>query len=390
MRLGYFAREMAKRGHHVVLLTCALPGTVPDTASDTVLSERLREHDWATPLVLAVQPRLTLILKLIRENRLPALARRALTLWQFLRHGGVFADWQIPALPVLADLAREFCPELVWATFGNTSNLFLARSLAQRAKCSWLMDIKDNWEVFVPFGLRRLIAWRVRGAAGWTTNAAAHAEIAARWLRQPNPLVVYSGVADDFYVEQRKSAALPVTLLLVGSTYSEDAVATYLIAVAGWLETLPKPDLARIRFVYAGSDTVRLNRALKVTALPCKVEVLSNRSIRELAWLAQNAFANSYLRYATTFHHKLLELLVCGRPVICYPGEALESMRLVALTDTLFLPCDSIEDLRRSLAQAWDARSLGRKPNDQLPWRWENFAGELEELFESTIYGQLA
>ena len=157
MRLAYFAREMACRGHQVVLLTCALPGSTAADPTGPSLTEQLKAHDWTRPMVVAIPPVRRRALDLIRHNRVPAIFRRPMTAWQFVIHGGMFADWHKAAECAIAQLSEEFRPDVVWGAFGNTTNLSIARQLARRARCPWVADIKDSWTAFVPRGLRRQV-----------------------------------------------------------------------------------------------------------------------------------------------------------------------------------------------------------------------------------------
>lgn len=387
MRLGFFAKAMARRGHQVVLLTCALPDSTQFDGAETHLADRLRKHDWATPLIIAVKPLRRRTLELIRENHLPNAGRRTLTLWQFLVHGGVSADWQVPAERTATRLAKEFKPDLVWATFGNTSTLVLAKSLARHAGCPWLMDIKDNWKTYVPKGLRHLMAWRFWSAAGWTSNAVRHQEIAAHWLKLPRYQIIYSGVADVFFRRQPQPDGQPARsdLLLVGSTRARTGLDVYLAAVAQWLSGLADAERAQVRFVYAGSDVDRVRASLQTSPLPCKTELLAQLSLADLAQLAQRAFANSYLVGQSGFHHKLLELLACGQPLVCYPSESPESLRLAAQIETNFASCQSVAELRDALADAWARRDAVHPTSAPPPWRWDDFAEELERFFRSVL-----
>lgn len=384
MRLGYFAKAMAKRGHQVVLLTATLPDASSGDHADGALSERLRNHDWTAALVVAVKPRRRRTLELIRRNRVPPPIRRALTLSQFLMHGGVFADWQVPAMPVARQIAREFRPELAWGTFGNTSTLVATQAVAHNANCPWVMDVKDPWANFVPAGLRRWIAWRFRDAVGWTANSERHQYIAERWLHQNLSKVLYSGVADAFYVRCTPAASAKHDLVLVGSTYDDDNLHAYLATIAAWACDLPQAERDALRFVYAGSDTALVASALRDARLPCETFVTNQLPIDELADLTRNAFVNSYLRtpVATGFHHKLLELLVCGRPVICYPDESRESMRLAAKVETNFASCGTPSSLRQALVTAWSQRVTGPTATRVPAWRWADFCADLEEFLQ--------
>jgi hypothetical protein len=195
MRLWYFAQAMARRGHEVILLTGASPTIAASPQRAVEISKMLAGHDWSKPFVLEVVPSAMWSVDVVRRNAVPAIVRKALTAWSFVVRGGVFADWTRPAYAIAKELTEVFRPDLVWATFGNTSNLALAQRVAQYSKCAWVADIKDSWSAFIPAALRSFMAWRFRNAAGVTANAQHHLQVAARWLHFRRSCVVYSGVA---------------------------------------------------------------------------------------------------------------------------------------------------------------------------------------------------
>jgi hypothetical protein len=381
MRLGRFAQELARRGQQVALLTSALPGVATVDPSGPTLSKWLAGHDWRQPLVVAVPAVRRRTLELIRQNRVPGVLRRALTLWQFIAYGGVFADWQVAATRAAAQLAEEFRPEMVWGTFGNTTNLSIAQQLAHRAGCPWAMDIKDNWAAFTPGALRRPMAWRFRDASGWTSNSRHHQQVAQRWLRSFRTEVIYSGVADDFF-ERAAGAheAERLRLLLVGGIYDDARLRSFLAAVRAWMAGLPPSERCSAVFTYAGSDSDRVIAALRVVPIPCATHVHSQLTISDVAGLATASFATAYLRASFTFHQKLLELLVCGRPLICYPGESAESKALASETNTLFASCETEAEVGDALSAAWARRKEDVRGIRFPPWRWADFAESLESF----------
>jgi len=380
MRFGYFAREMARRGHQVVLLTSPLPGSESGHPAQPELAERLQSALWTQPLVVAVPPSRRLVLEMIRQNTVPTLVRRALTAGQLLVHGGMFADWHKAVGDTIARLADNFRPHVVWGTFGNTTNLMITRQLARRAGCPWVADIKDNWKTFVPRGFRRHIAWRLRDAAGWTTNSRHHRDIASRWFGRQPAEVIYSGVAAEFFRRDASDCAERRQLLLLGGIYDDTRLATYVGAVREWLETLPPLERTTVTFAYAGTDGQRVRAALTRTRLPCEVRILGYQSVAQLAETARASFANTYLFATFGFHHKLLELLVSGRPVICYPGEHAESMELASKSATMFAACTTQRDLVDALTSAWQQRNDRGESAGAPPWRWSDFAVGLEQF----------
>ena len=386
MRLFHFANAMAQRGHQVVLLTGAPPNGTIVNASHGNLALQLDAHDWSKPMVLSVTPLPDRLLRAMRAGLLPALLRKVMTAWQFIVHGGVFPDWTRAAKPIVSQLATMFAPDLVWATFGNTSNLILGQSLAGQAKCPWVMDVKDSWIAFVPRGLRRLMAFRCRDANGLTSNAEYHLQIARKWFRQPRTAVIYSGVVDAFYAarQEPKQTSQETTILLVGSTYSQVVLAQFVAAFKLWRDGLA--DGSTMRLHYAGSDDERVLAMLQAAGLSDISEVYKQLPLPELARLVRNAAAVCYLWAPFTFHHKLLELLVVGAPVISYPGEHVESLRLASECATPFFPCRDVNQLTAAFDRALAFDSFGTPSANMPVWRWSDFALTLEQFFQAHIH----
>lgn len=384
MRLGNFATAMAKRDHQVVLLTSALSRRASRNWSNLDIQDALSRHNWSKPLILDVSPQTLWYLEAVRRGALPSAVRRMLTAWSFIWNGGTFADWSMQAQIAGFYLIRYFKPDAVWATFGNTSNLRLAQSIAGRAHCPWVIDIKDNWSSFVPAGLRRFMAWRFRDAAGITSNALHHLSIAERWLHNAPKCVIYSGVADSFYEPQSYSIfPRQWEVLLVGSIYSQDRLLQFMQGLQSWLRELSPDERTSIRFVYAGSDTARVNRTLSKVDLGCETEICDQLSIDQLAQRVQRTFVNCYLWAPFTFHHKLLELLTAGRPVVAFPGEHQESKGMAANSVTSFNVCNDEAELLRVLHGAWSVRHEAVLDRNNRPaWRWSDFAPKLEAFLE--------
>lgn len=386
MRVGNFAREMANRGHQVVVLTSPVEGSAMFGPERNDIGQSLTSHDWTRPLVVAVPPGRRWALEQIRHGTLPSALRRALTLSQFVAHGGVFADWHRAAIPAMNRLADAFKPDLIWGTFGNTTNLAIAQQIARRVGCPWVMDIKDSWTVFVPRILRRPLAWRFRDAAVRTGNSYFHQEIAQQWFARIPTTVIYSGVADEFFDSTEcVSGSGRYQLLLVGSVYDGVRLRSYLKAVRTWLESISETERQSVTFAYAGSDSGHVHRALKDISLPCQLHIMEQRDISDFALVARASFANSYLTASFTFHHKLLELLACGRPLICYPSERTESKMLASHSTTAFASCSSEGELRDALAAAWAIRRQPCAVGDPPPWRWGDFAVDLEKCFQNCL-----
>lgn len=387
MRLGCFARAMSKRGHQVVLLTGVPPIGKPHSLSADRIAEDISQHNWSEPFVLAVAPEKMWAVDAVRYGTVPTLLRRALTAWLFVVRGGVFPDWTQAASVAATKLVRVFQPDLVWATFGNTSNLSLAQGIAQRANCPWIMDIKDNWKAFVPAGLRHYMAWRFRDAVGTTANAKHHLDVAARWFPFKQSRVVYSGVSEAFFDGPSIAPiANKLEIMLIGSTYDANHLAVFIAALRDWLAHLQPDERSRIRFVYAGSDVARVRIAVAKIGLECETDLCGQLTVDDLARRVQRAFVNCYVWAPFGFHHKLLELLVAGRPVIVFPGEHAESLALVASCSTPFHLCETPMQLQDAIQKAWAMCHTELPSNRVAPqWRWDDLALGLDSFFVERV-----
>lgn len=384
MRLFFFARAMSRFGHQVLLLTDEDPtGVTSPLRPGCGIADAISSHNWSEPFVLAVPATSMWSTEAARHGRLPIFLRKVVTAWHFIAHGGVFPDWTLAVERRLSEVLGAFSPELVWATFGNTSNLALAQAVARAVRCPWIADIKDNWETFVPAPLRQYMAWRFRDAIALSANAEHHLAIARRWHEQEMAEIVYSGVADCLFDD---ASGIPSTdgryLLLLGATYSESVLDDYLLGVRQWLGNAAPAVRTEFRIRYAGSDEALVRRAILRAGLEGISQVDGQLPLDRMARLAKGAFACSYLWAPFTFHHKLLELLVAGRAVIAFPGEHDESRCLAKGISTPFYVCSDQDALCAALQASWlsDVAEGGRQ-RVAPAWRWGDFAEDLEALF---------
>lgn len=386
MRLSHFAHALAELGHEVILLTASLPSENSGDVGGS-LADVISTHCWSHPLHISVTPTFDRSLKLIRTGQCAVPLRRCLTFWYLACRGGVFDDWVEPCRAYVRTLCSVFNPHLAWGTFGNTSNLFLAQLIGRTARCPWLIDVKDNWCAFIPTGLRHFLAWRFRDAAGYTSNATHHESIAAPYLRQRRKRVIYSGVAPEFLRREPDADAVASReLILVGGTYSKETLIAFLSEFGRWLR-LNGDRCEGIRFVYAGTDRDRVRNVIADIALKCDIELADYLPLKELAKRCRKAWANCYIRAPFTFHHKLLELLSCGRPLISYPEEAGESLALARHFTTPFISCGDPSALTRAFDYAWERRDQPARPQTVTQWTWNHLAQSLAVFFSEVRSG---
>ncbi|WP_148277104.1 glycosyltransferase family 4 protein [Methylocystis sp. SC2] len=387
LRVSSFARAMARRGHGVVVLSPTYePEDVPVAPQD--LAALLQSHDWAAPLFVTAPPEMVPHIEASRNENAPAPLRRMLTAYLLAFEGGVHGDWERGARPLARALAAEFRPDAVWAVFGNASTLVVAQKLARAAGASWFMDIKDNWEIYTPAAVRGLMTRRFKDAAGYTSNAYLHADIAARFLPHRRT-ILYSGVADVMAAPPDAEARSDRFLLtLVGSTYRDEMLAHFLSGLQRWLTTLTSSDRQKVSLRYVGIARSAVDRVLSRANVSCATETSGNIPHAELAQLCQSAAANCYLWAPYGFHHKLLELLSTRRPVISFPGEHDESCRLSREVKGELIVCSDEEKLIAAfdaIWRRWGAGDISANACDISRLNWDAGAEKLEKFLQSAL-----
>lgn len=348
LRVSRFADALARKGHQVVLLTATLQGDALPKSPDKVCLE-LEMHDWSRPYHLACLPRPDRWLTALRSGRLPKAVRRFIILWYYLFSTGIFNDWVEGTRPYWLPLVKAFQPHVTWGTFGNTDTWAVARGIASLAHIPWVMDIKDGWDPFIPSVLRNHLARRFQDAAALTVNSRFQANLAQRWFRH-EPVIIYSGVP-SFFLKRESTDILRegFRLTLVGSTYSEENLGRFLAGIRDWLLDLNPSDRRKVTFTYAGGDTGRVKQAGRVLDGLCRMEIHHYLVLEKLFELCRTSTVNAYLWSPTTFHHKLVELLCCGRPIITFPGETAEALQLADQVQGNLYPCRNGKELKASL-----------------------------------------
>ncbi|THD37165.1 MAG: glycosyltransferase family 1 protein [Sphingomonas sp.] len=387
LRVASLARAMAARGHSVLMLAPAPRGAAADE-TEVALAERIRSHAWCEPLLVerALQPKA--LLSLQRSASTPGVVRRALTAGLILTQGGVQGDWVAGARPVYDTIAGEFRPGIVWANFGNLSNLVVGQQLAARARAPWAIDFKDNFANYVPAGLHKPLARRFRNAVAVTTNAVLHGDAAGRWFRQPRT-VIYSGVAPDMVASHTSLPRADRFLVtLVGSAYDTGNLQRFVGALAGWVARGGESRARETLFRYAGAQHADVTDVVERSGLACEATVTPNIPHGELADLCHDAGANCYTWAAFGFHHKALELMACRRPVIVFPGEHPETIDLAKRVAGDLDVCRNEEQLASAFDRAyalWRERRPAAPDLDISGVSWDAGAAQLENIFARAV-----
>lgn len=382
VRAWRFACELAGMGHRVVLLTATRPGTDQGPPQSVAAT-----HDWREPLVLAPAA----FAGTAPTWRL-AVLRKVRTFWQMLRHGGYHVAWSNAAVAATEQLAPVFRPQVMWATVGKMESAFVARRLSRSLGVPWVLDLKDNWELYVPVPLRGAMARRLSGWCAVTANAGSTGADARRWHRA-EPQVVYSGVDDAFFGAADTHVATGsegdgrFVVNLIGSLYFSDQLQEVLCGIDHWSQRLSEADRARVQVRYIGGDTAMFTQAVQVTKLSVSSHAGGYVAIEQMAAAARSAAVNMYITHTGSFHHKLLELLASGRPVMAFPNESSESRALAAQVEGELIEPGNQEGVAAAL-DAIHRHWCSDRPRhahcaDQSPalrYSWNAQARQLEEV----------
>jgi glycosyltransferase involved in cell wall biosynthesis len=362
VRAGRFGDELAKLGHRVVLLCAAAEGDA------SLPGDQVRTHDWTRPYVLATEATSSSAGSPGRG----ALLRRIETMSRMVMVGGYQASWVRSAVNAMVPRAGDFRPDVIWATFGKMEAVVAARRLAHRLKVPWVLDLKDDWELYVPRGLRRVMALRTRGWVALTANSELIRDRARIWQRD-EATVVYSGVDDVFFERDHPTPNDTFTINLIGGLYFADRVLGLLDGIGRWVDRLTAADRVRVQVCYLGGDLARFETCVATSRRGFEARAMGYLPTGQMASACRRAAVNAYVVHDSGFHHKLLELLACGRPLIAYPAERAESRRLAAeVQGELLEPADpeSVAQALDAVHQRWEARrhsSHNRSP-ERYSW----------------------
>ena len=120
----------------------------------------------------------------------------------------------------------------------------------------------------------------------------------------------------------------------------------------------------------------------------CDIDIQGYRPLPDLFEALRNSRANLYVRSPKTlFHHKLIELLSCGRPVLSIHQESEEARRIAAEIGGMLSGCASSDQLAFQLDAAW--RSVEFIPPNKKAmsrYTWDAQAEVLEQVLERVIF----
>jgi hypothetical protein len=377
-----FACAFAALGHQVILLTETL-GDNSANVSPKNLPTMLEQHDWSKPYYLSIEPIPNRMLSRLRDGKFGLFTRKTLIAYSYFFKNGLYEDWQCGAEPYLLPLYYAFAPENIWASFGNTGVWNIAQRLSRLTGCPWVADIKDNWQNFIPFGLRKLVASRFKSADHMTSFSKSHLAEADQWFEQ-NKTAIYSGFDNAILDTHMPVLNDAFEILLTGSVYGEDDFQTLVCGLEHWLRNRnPKK---KVRFVYAGNDHQRVHAGVQNLSSLCKIDIKKFIDMDDLVVAQKRADINAYIRLPSRFHfhHKSIELMAAQKPIICFPMEVDETIDIIRRVGGVLYSCGTIEDVSMGFDLAYE-NSNEKKTNLNLSeYSWQGQATALEKILEST------
>ena len=363
-------------GHRVVLLVEAYPEDLKVPKVEE-LENNLAQHNWLRPFILPCRAQGSQKARRAREGKGSAISRSATILKSFLVDGGMFPDWQSGAEVYFDTLSRVFLPDVIWATFGNTDSWVLAQKLSRLSNCPWVADFKDNWGAFLPYGLKALMANRFQDAAHMTVLSETQLHDANRWFRGQKT-VLYSGVEPV----SQPSLSPGFRILLTGSIYNTEHLVELVMGLRNWLEI---SQFKGVEFCYAGNEGPVVERISGLLKDFCHRQFLGFMPSDSLAKIQSSVALNMYVyRGSGFFHHKSLELIAAGPPILSYPGESPETRRLASSTGCKLFACESQDQVIDAMNTVASDKYCPNERSFPSQFTWKSRAKVLEDLLRYT------
>lgn len=379
VRMRELAKAVAKRGHHAVLFTTAEKSE--DITDPNNLSRMFQTHDWTKLLSIQCGRKKSFFLKKLRQKSFPGLVKKAIIAFYYLFFFGLARDWSLGSKPYWKTLATHYSPDIIISTFGNTDGLIIAKKIAQLANAPWILDIKDSWEDFIPFGFRRYIARQFSDAACITTLAKFYLIDAEKWFSAIPRQVIYSGFSEKLLDNTTTAFDLKekYQLFLVGSCYNRNHLRILLDGITQFTQH------ARVELHYMGND----QDVETIFSLYRKnFSILNHGQLLFDDYVSQLRTADivCYIHWDLAFHHKSTELLAFQKPIICVPNEHQEAVQLANNSNIPLFQCENADSVTESLIECTE-KNTSQPANIEFlkSLTWDAQAAHLIHCFEQVL-----
>ena len=383
-RMREFSYAITKLGHEVILLTEVFPGKAAEISPEET-RKKIKSHNFKSPLYLSIQPKGHPLIKRLRKKQLPWGIRQVVVICYFLYYKGVFTDWRKGSQIYLHPIADTFKPDLIWATFLNTDAWNIAKDLSKIAKISWVGDIKDPWGIYIPRPLRTFLAKHFDTCLALSTFSKFNSNDVTKWFKAPTT-TIYSGYSECNSKPVNIANLHKINISLTGGIYNYNALKELIRGVKIWFDRLTEIEKSKVQLTYAGHDAEAVKKVMHQFNNFCHINLIGFIPLEKLKEIHESSIANLYIKIYTTFHHKTIELLSAGRPVICYPSEIEEAINIANRSNVDLHSCNKAEDVAQALSKSLNTSSINVSNNEFLQkLTWHNQSIKLEALFKKIL-----
>jgi len=215
-----------------------------------------------------------------------------------------------------------------------------------------------------------------------TSFSESHLAEANLWFMQKKT-AIYSGF-DDVILD----ADVPVLndifeILLTGSVYGEDDFLMFICGLEHWLQSRNSKKV--VRFIYAGNDHQRVRAGVKKLSSHCEIDIKGFLDIEDLLVTQRRAAVNAYIRLPSRFHfhHKAIELIAAQKPILCFPIEIDEVIKIIRQVDGVLYSCGSIEDISAGFEAAYVRQGRIKSNSNLSQFSWQGQARALESILDN-------
>ena len=164
---------------------------------------------------------------------------------------------------------------------------------------------------------------------------------------------------------------------------------TLLAGIGTWGEELTETQRSRIRVSDLGGDVDLFNSIADRRIPAIEREAIGYIPLDALATRCRRAAVNTYVVHRGSFHHKLLELLACRRPIFVCSAEGGEANQLAIEADVRLLEADSASGIAAHLQDLFARWCEGAGPvgHDDAARRysWPEQTRRLEQVLMAAV-----
>jgi len=374
IRTREFSRYLAAQGHKVMVISRGVSAS---------LNKNIGLHKWNEPFYLGVTYEENVFVDRARKGKGRRIINKFILAYAHFVFGGSYMEWEKEVKSTrVKELIIKFQPDCIWAIFGSTNCVSIGNWICTFTKAHFFIDIKDPW-MYVPAVFRIFLNQRINGKIkGITTNSHMQWEKARMYFPNVSHCVVYSGCNTKWIKELRpeKNTDHSFVIHLVGSVYSTNDLQNFFLTLGNWAGALKKSNHdMQLCFEYSGINPDIVDDHVYLLSDHFKILVHGQVSHQAFLKRCKSATINCYMWTATRslFHHKTIELMACGKPIISYPGEWDETIQIGKECNAVFFSCKNQTELFDSIEAIYnkdiDAGILNTNILD-----WEYYGKDLE------------